>query len=157
MRKQHIYLETSVWNFLFAEDAPRKRDITLKLFQEIEDRKYEIYVSEMVITEMEDTEDDEKRQHLLNAVKKYSPIELTGKEDDVSELVEKYLKGGVVPEKFKDDALHIAFAVVHNLDVIVSWNLRHIVKLNTRIKVNAINKLEGCKEIEICTPEEVIE
>lgn len=150
-------METSVWNFLFAEDAAEKRDKTLELFKEIENEKYEIYISELVITEMEDTTDNNKRQHLLQTIKKYSPKELIGKRDEVSKLTAKYLKNKVVPKKYKDDAMHIAFAVVHNLDVIVSWNLRHIVKLSTRTKVNALNKLEGYKEIEICTPEEVIE
>jgi len=39
----------------------------------------------------------------------------------------------------------------------VSWNLTHIVKLRTKLEVNGINKTQGYKEIEICTPEEVIE
>jgi len=91
MRKLNIYLETSAWNFLFVEDAPEKRDKTLELFKEIEDGKYGIYISELVITEIEDTKDNNKRQQLLQAVKKYSPKELTGKKDEVSELTAKYL------------------------------------------------------------------
>jgi hypothetical protein len=62
----------------------------------------------------------------------------------------------IVPEKYKLDLLHIAFAVVYDLDVVVSWNLEHIVKLTTKLKVNGVNKKEGYKEIEICTPQEVI-
>jgi len=65
------------------------------------------------------------------------------------------MEGGVVPVRFRDDAVHIAVAVVNDLDVVVSWNLEHMVKLRTRTRVNAINRLNGYKEIEICTPEEV--
>ena len=38
------------------------------------------------------------------------------------------------------------------MDVVVSWNLRDMVKLKTRREVRAINIMEGYKEIEICTP-----
>jgi len=46
---------------------------------------------------------------------------------------------------------------VNDLDVIISWNFKHIVKLKTKIEANGVNKLLGYKEIEICTPEEVVE
>jgi len=59
-------------------------------------------------------------------------------------------------KKYRDDALHIAVAVVNDLDVVVSWNFKHIVKLKTRMEANGINKMLGYKEIEICSPEEVI-
>jgi len=157
MKKLKLYLETSVWNFLFAEDAPEQRDKTKIFFDEIKEGKYEIYISPLVITEIERTIDKKKRAVLLDTIRKYRPKELTGREDENSELATQYLKNKVVPQKYKDDATHIAIAVVHQMDVMVSWNLRHIVKLATRTKVNGINKLEGYKEIEICTPEEVIE
>lgn len=35
MRRSRLYLETSVWNFYFAEDAPEKRDITKEFFENI--------------------------------------------------------------------------------------------------------------------------
>lgn len=43
------------------------------------------------------------------------------------------------------------------MDVVVSWNMKHIVKLKTRMEINGINKIYGYKEIELCTPEEVID
>ena len=51
----------------------------------------------------------------------------------------------------------MAIATVYQADVVVSWNLKHMVKLKTRREVKAINILEGFREIEICTPLEVIE
>jgi len=39
----------------------------------------------------------------------------------------------------------IAVSVVNELDVIVSWNFEHIVKLKTKLFVNGINKMEGYK------------
>jgi len=54
-------------------------------------------------------------------------------------------------------ALHIAMAVINGIEAIISWNFEHIVKLKTRIMVNGINRLLGYHEIEICSPEEVVE
>jgi len=68
-----------------------------------------------------------------------------------------YISARIVPKRYEGDVIHIAFAVAHDLDVIVSWNLTHIVKLKTKLEVNGINKSHGYKEMEICTPEEVVE
>jgi hypothetical protein len=62
-----------------------------------------------------------------------------------------------VPVKYENDVIHVAFAAGNDLDVVVSWNLKHIVKLKTRMEINGINKICGYKEIELCTPEEVID
>ena len=45
MKKLKVYLETSIFNFAFAEDAPVERDITLKLFAQFE--RYDAYMSEI--------------------------------------------------------------------------------------------------------------
>ncbi|HLG31083.1 MAG TPA: hypothetical protein VI387_12805 [Candidatus Brocadiales bacterium] len=73
------------------------------------------------------------------------------------ELAERYVKEGIIPEKYRSDALHIAVSVINGIDVIVSWNFEHIVKLKTRVMVDGVNKLLGYHEIEICSPEEVVE
>ena len=56
----------------------------------------------------------------------------------------------------RSDALHIAIATVSGVDVLVSWNFKHIVNLN-RIKLfNSVNLKEGYHLLEIRTPLEVI-
>ncbi len=156
MKKLKIYLDTSVINFLFADDAPEKKDITKSLFEEIEQGKYEIYISELVVAEINKTEDEEKKGKLLTIIQKYQPKELIGSEE-VFHLAEKYMKSKIIPKRFEEDAVHIAYAVINNLDVLISWNMRHIVKLKTKLGVNSINKIEGYNEIELVNPEEVIE
>jgi hypothetical protein len=77
-------------------------------------------------------------------------------DEEVKELADRYISAGIIPEKYRNDALHIAVAVVNDLDVIISWNLEHIVKLKTKLGVEGVNILLGYKTIEIMTPEEVI-
>jgi len=43
-----IYLETTIFKFLFADDAPDLRDYTLQLFEEIGTGKFRPYTSEYV-------------------------------------------------------------------------------------------------------------
>lgn len=47
--------------------------------------------------------------------------------------------------------------MINGIEAIVSWNFEHIVKLKTRVMVNGVNRLLGYHEIEICSPEEVVE
>ncbi|MDR4497902.1 MAG: PIN domain-containing protein [Candidatus Scalindua sp.] len=155
MKKLKLYLDTSIWNFYYANDAYEKMDITRCFFNEIETGKYEIYISELVIAEINGA-NLEKQNLLERLIVKYNPCELKSN-FEVEELAEKYIAANFVPAKYEADAIHIAFAVSYNLDVVVSWNFRHIVRLKTRLAVNGINKIEGYKEIEICSPEEVTE
>lgn len=60
-------------------------------------------------------------------------------------------------KNYRNDALHIAYVSFYELDAVISWNLRHIVKMKTRRLVNYINLLEGYRPVELVTPEEVIE
>ena len=154
LKKLSLYLETSVWNFIYAEDALEKQAATKQFFKEIKEGRYEIYISNLVYDEIADTRGPKRRQ-LEELIQEYKPIQVASNEK-VQELVEVYLKSGVVPKGSEEDAYHIAYAVAHNLDVIVSWNLRHIVRLKTKLLVNGINKSLGYRELEIVTPEEVI-
>uniref|UniRef100_A0A7C4XW29 PIN domain-containing protein n=1 Tax=candidate division WOR-3 bacterium TaxID=2052148 RepID=A0A7C4XW29_UNCW3 len=155
MKLLELYLETSVWNFLFANDAPELRDVTQNFFDEITAKGYHIFISDIVITEIEKTKDRNKRKNLITQLDHYRPI-LLPSHAEVALFAEKLIANNVVPIRFRDDALHIGYAVVNELDVLVSWNLTHIVKLKTKVKVNALATLEGYKGIIISTPEEVI-
>lgn len=97
-----------------------------------------------------------KRVQLEDLLKKTTPF-LLRVDSEVERLADCYIKERIIPEKYRGDALHIAAAVVNRIEVIISWNFEHIVKLKTRIMVNGINKLQGYPGIEICSPEEVVE
>ena len=155
MKKLKYYIETSVFNFVFADDEPSRRDLTKYLFQKVQRDNVEIYISEVVITEINDAPEDIKNK-LLSLIKKYKPYVIPI-DEETKLLANKYISEGIIPEKFIADALHIAVTSVNDLDVIISWNFKHIVKLKTKIEANGVNKLLGYKEIEICTPEEVVE
>ena len=76
--------------------------------------------------------------------------------DEAKEVADQYVQAGLIPARYLPDALHLATAVVHSFDVVVSWNFEHMVKLKTRLGVNGLNKMLGYREIEIVSPQEVV-
>jgi hypothetical protein len=72
------------------------------------------------------------------------------------DLADSYMKRNIVTTKYYADALHIAIATVLGVDVLVSWNFKHIVNLNKIKLFNSVNLQEGYPLIEIRTPKEVI-
>ena len=55
------------------------------------------------------------------------------------------------------DAEHIASASVADVDLIVSWNFKHIVHFEKIRGYHAVNLLRGFHQIPIHSPTEVIE
>ena len=147
-----LYLESSVPNFLFHEDSPDKQKIT-KLFFKEKLIYHKGFISDLVLNELEKTPEP-KRTKLKNALieHKLTALKLT-KEAEI--LADKYIQEGIIPKKYSTDALHIAIAVVNQMDVLVSWNMEHIVKLKTIKEVNDVNKKLHYPHIFINTPEEV--
>lgn len=155
MRRLRLYLETSVWNFLFADDAPEKRATTELLFREIEKEKYFIFISNVVGQEIRRAS-QMKRKLLADVIERFAPSFLEDS-DEARELVSLYIQNGLLSLNHAADLSHVAIATVNEIDMLVSWNMRHIVKHRTRTLVNAINQISGYRSIEICTPEEVVD
>ena len=55
-----IYLETTIFNFPFADDAPQYQADTKRLFAEVKSGKFRPFTSEYVTQELESTRDEKK-------------------------------------------------------------------------------------------------
>ena len=64
--------------------------------------------------------------------------------------------GGVVGQTSLTDCRHIALATVHRVDVVASWNFKHIVNLERIKGYNSVNLRMGYPAIEIRTPQELV-
>jgi len=77
-------------------------------------------------------------------------------DDEAKMLAGRYIEEGVVGEDSMVDAQHIAIATVNRVDVLVSWNFKHIVNL-TKIRLyNSVNLKYGYPLLEIRSPREII-
>lgn len=154
MKRPQLFLETSVWSYYFADDAPEKREVTLRFYDKIEQGEYEIFISDVVIEEISRA-DDKKKRSLLNIIAEYSPAMLVINEE-VAELAQKYIAEGVLPASKIDDAMHTAVATVFEVDALISWNLKHLANLKKMELINSINMKSGyLKRLELITPMEV--
>lgn len=76
---------------------------------------------------------------------------------DVRTLAARYLSRKILTKKFLDDAVHIALATYAKVDVLVSWNFRHIVHYQKIRMYNAVNAMRGYPSLDIRSPAEVID
>ena len=149
MRIQKIYIDTSVLGGYFDKEF----DVaTRRLFDEVKKGEYKVVISN--VTEGELLNAPERVRTLLNDLEiDYEVIALTG---DVVSLALEYIRENVVDQSSYDDCLHIAIATISRLDLLVSWNFKHIVNLDKIRLFNSMNLKLGYPMIEIRTPKELI-
>ena len=153
LRTLQIYLETTMFNYYFDAERDAHSD-TVKLFNEIKAGKYQAYTSVYAIEELMATQGS-KRDLMIGLIAQFS-ITVLERSLEAEHLVNIYLNEGVVPASKKEDARHIAIASVHNLDMILSLNFKHIVRKKTIDTVGYINKQQGYQKLEIFAPMEVV-
>lgn len=159
MAKPSVYLDTSAINFLFADDAPEKQAITVDFFENfVKTGAYEVFVSDFVLDEMNQTSNQDKRARLFKVLEDY-PIELLELDDvdEIDQLAEIYLTTGVMPPKKLFDALHVAVCVCQKIDYLVSWNYKHLANVNREKRILAANYQHNYfHPLRIITPTELI-
>ena len=149
MKLLRIYIENSVIGGYFDEEF---QEHTRKLFNDFKNNKYKPVISSHVIAELENG----APENIIENLKTLDYEEIIVNEEMIK-LAEKYMEHKIVSSNYYSDALHIAVATVVGVDVLVSWNFKHIVNLN-RIKLfNSVNLREGYNILEIRSPREVIE
>ena len=153
--KPTVYLDTSAINFLFADDAPEKKEITVDFFDNfVKLSVYDTFITEYVIREIHKTPKEDIRNRLLNVISDY-PIEVLSLDDteDLEFLAEQYLSSGILPSKNLYDALHVACCVIRKIDYLVSWNYRHLANINRERRFIAKNyELGYLHPLRIVTP-----
>ena len=159
MTKLRIYLDTSVINFLFADDAPEKRDVTLEFFEEYVTRRvHDCFMSSVVVDELERTKDTATREKLLKAVRDY-PLAMLAIEprEEIVSLADSYREKGAIPAAKIEDSMHVALATVYQMDALISWNFQHLANLTKERRIAAVNEALGyIYPLRVTTPLEVM-
>lgn len=153
--KLNIYIETTVWSFALADDVPDYRADTEEFLERCRRRVFMPYISALVVEEIGRAESP-LREHLEHLVGDVRPT-LFPLSDQALSLADAFLAAGVVPRGKPDDAGHVAAAFDRRLDVLVSWNFRHIANVRRSEKFNAVAVLQGYHhELRIVSPSEVL-
>ena len=149
-RVAKIYLDTSVFGGYYDSDF---EEDTYILFEKIKLGQFHVVYSS--ITEDELLGAPERVQLLLANLpdKLKTRVELT---QEVVNLADTYLAENVVGRTSRSDCFHIAMATINEVDILVSWNFKHIVNVKRIRGYNAVNMKLGYKIIDIRSPKEII-
>jgi len=74
---------------------------------------YEVYISEITITEIDRTPDPALQNKMKMEISQLSVLLLS---DEVERLANEYIDHGAIPEGYSEDAYHIAIAVLNEID-----------------------------------------
>lgn len=143
MNKLRIYLDTSVVNFLYADDAPDFKRVTVDFFEK-HASKYELFASQIVLLEISRTRDEERKKLLAKRLRGMPvvilPFEPRG---EIERMAAIYRQRAIIPMSKYEDALHVAHATIHEMDILLSWNFKHLANIRRETGIAEINMQEG--------------
>lgn len=152
MKRLKIYLDATIPNYVFNDHTPEKQKSAKALFEEIKSGKHEAYISKIVIDEIS-AAPELKQSKMAEILRDIPVLDIS---EECNDLAQEYLGRNIIPEDYKNDALHIAIATVYGIDALVSYNFEHIVRLKTIREVSGTNIAKGYKIIDLIIPEEVL-
>ena len=145
-----IYIDTSVVGGFFDEEF---KGATIRLFERLNNNEIIFVVSDLLDLELINAP-QHVREHLLNySADKFERVELN---EDTIKLANAYIDEKVVGKTSLEDCRHIAMATIHKVDVLASWNFKHIVNLDRIKGYNAVNSRLGYSVLEIRSPKDLM-
>ena len=150
MVKLKVYLDTSVFSAYFDDRSPMRQNQTKKFWGQL--KKYERHASDLVLEELNAVTDEDLRNNMIELTNDFQVLKVN---DQCITLAEKYIERGIFPERYRDDAIHLAIASFNGIEILVSWNFEHLVKRKTRLEANLANSLNGYRSIDIIAPPEL--
>ncbi len=156
MNTPTLYRETTIPSYLLAEPTRDvislgRQDIT-RTWWKRDQTHYAIFISAIVIQEAGrgDCREAEKRSAFLQS---FPVLEAT---PEVQNLIKLYLEKGVVPPGNVEDAAHLAFASIHEMEYLCTWNFKHLANVIALRRLRKLNESKGIFVPQVCTPEELL-
>jgi predicted nucleic acid-binding protein len=122
------------------------------LIEAIKQEKFILLMSDIIVSELINAPQAVKDILLSIPQRVIEVVKIT---PEVLQLRDAYINEGVVTSKSINDATHVAAATIARADAIISWNFKHIVRLDKMKGYNQINLLNGYGILTIISPLEV--
>lgn len=149
-KPQKFYFNTSVFGGLFDVEF---NSPTQKLFDSVLSGEVICVFSNLTETELASAP-QVVREYFANLPTEYTERVLIT--DEILILAQQYVAEKVVGKTSFDDCIHIAAATVYKVDILVSWNFKHIVNVYRIRGYNSINMRLNYHTLEIRSPKEII-
>lgn len=155
--KPTVYIESTIISYLTARPSREPiiavhQQITVEWWRNVSPQ-VDSFISPFVSREI-NRGDKTAAQKRIEAVKSLPVLETN---DEIQKLAIEYFVRLEIPEKARLDAAHLAVAVWHEMDYMLSWNCKHIVSGRIKKKLVEINAALDLKTPVLCTPEELME
>ncbi|MEP7250961.1 MAG: hypothetical protein ABI683_01240 [Ginsengibacter sp.] len=148
--EQRFYFDTSVFGGLF--DIEFEEETTL-LFEKVQLGQIKCIYSNLTESELSNAP-ERVRDFFQNLPDKFKEKVLVT--PDALKLAQTYVDEKVVGETSLDDCIHIATATLGKVDMLISWNFKHIVNVYRIRGYNSINLRLGHRTLEIHSPKEIV-
>jgi predicted nucleic acid-binding protein len=149
--RQRFYFDTSVFGGVYDVEFEEE---TLLLFERVKSGQVICVYSDL--TESELVNAPEKVRNYFKSLPREN-MERIVVNDEIIELAGKYIEEKVVGQTSFDDCLHIAAATIYKVDLLASWNFKHIVNVYRIRGYNSINLRRNYMALEIRSPKEIVE
>lgn len=145
-----VYADTSVFGGCLDDEFS---EASVQFFKLVESGRFRLVISDTTLVELQQAP-AEVRMVLLALPPEH--VERIGVDETVEALRDAYLAAGIVGPASARDAEHIAAATIADVDMVVSWNFKHIVHYDKIGGYQGVNLLRGYSQIRIYSPLEVI-
>jgi len=150
LMKLKIYIDTSIVGGYFDEEFSKA---TRELFIRLKNKEIIFVLSDVLLGELNNAPANVKKLLEEYPQECFEYVNLTQESID---LANRYVAEKVVSETSLDDCRHIAIATINKVDVIASWNFKHIVNLEKIKGYNSVNLRYGYSMLEIRNPKELL-
>ena len=147
---QRIYIDTSIVGGFFDDEF---KEPTQLLFKRLENNEVKFVISDLLELELIQAPKHVNELLLKYPADRFERIELT---EETMSQADRYISDKVVGRTSLEDCRHIALATINKVDVLASWNFKHIVNLDRIRGYNSVNLKLGYRPIEIRTPQELV-
>ncbi|HET6882789.1 MAG TPA: hypothetical protein VFI31_21655 [Pirellulales bacterium] len=135
---------------------PALRTPTLEFLRRCASGDFLPYISNVVLDEIDEAPEP-IQMDVGSQVADVRPTVLT-LSNDAELLADRFIQEKILPSRRRADGLHVACAIVHGIELVVSWNYRHIANQSKADAFRAVALLAGWPaKFEIHTPFEVLQ
>ncbi len=150
-----IYIESTIPSYVVARPArdllQAARQQMTKDWWDLKSSQHELFTSQIVLDEITNGETAMATQR-LDVMAQIKLLDLT---DEAKALTKDLLGSGLLPADADRDAAHIALATVHEMDILLTWNCRHIANAAIQARLRRLVEKSDFALPVLCTPDEL--
>ena len=153
--QKRIYIETTIPSSYYTLRTDEESLVRQKLTRQWWDEYADIFTltsSSAVIEELEEG----SRQVTLDRLALLEKIEMFYSTVEIVQIAQIYIDRLIMPKEPQGDALHLAIATFHQVDVLLTWNCAHLANPNKFDFITRINQELGLTTPELKTPHDYL-